>query len=462
MSVPHWKCLTCGTTNSTDSKYCIRCGKESSAFCYKCGAKNQLSFRFCGSCGTDQLEQVVERAGAAEKKSDFIAAIKLWGTVLNAEPTHETAQERIDRLSKLNDQESDSLTTLEKAITEDQTEQVLDMWNEQSVFRNTTKRLKKWYRNWGSRFMGNRLSAAFAAIKQRRFPEALDSFKDFYRFDRIDAEKQRLSFFGTKRVNTLITYALPCLAGLICFIGTFNDDDWIGGGIVLALLMPFLISVLNPNLLCNVIAPSIIILFTLIGALITNELSRLPMVVRFLFLFGMVGAMGLWGFIVSSLIGAIQGRLYALAICRSRFLRKAVAIACVVLVVIVLSPCDPVRYSVMVTFIVMLITLTSFIYPSILWNILLAECVILLFILFIDVYEYIDRGFKKFQEYDFGDVIGLRIIVYLSAVVACLVAYFIQLKLKYLPDNPLITCIPSLKGGIFERVKGHGLVDRRG
>jgi Double zinc ribbon len=46
------KCSKCQSNNTSDSKFCNKCGSQLSMLCGKCGGSNTLSSLFCSQCGT--------------------------------------------------------------------------------------------------------------------------------------------------------------------------------------------------------------------------------------------------------------------------------------------------------------------------------------------------------------------------------------------------------------------------
>jgi ribosomal protein L40E len=46
------KCSKCQSNNTSDSKFCNKCGSPLSIICDKCGGSNTLSSLFCSKCGT--------------------------------------------------------------------------------------------------------------------------------------------------------------------------------------------------------------------------------------------------------------------------------------------------------------------------------------------------------------------------------------------------------------------------
>src|SRR3954470_1961460 len=45
-------CLSCGSDNPEETKFCIECGVALKPRCPQCGAKNLSRAKFCGECGT--------------------------------------------------------------------------------------------------------------------------------------------------------------------------------------------------------------------------------------------------------------------------------------------------------------------------------------------------------------------------------------------------------------------------
>src|ERR1041385_861061 len=59
------RCLSCGTDNPADRRFCVRCGKALRFTCAYCGTMADPGARFCGNCGAQSNEPLTTKSARA-------------------------------------------------------------------------------------------------------------------------------------------------------------------------------------------------------------------------------------------------------------------------------------------------------------------------------------------------------------------------------------------------------------